>query len=108
MRGYNHTEEGFKQKLRSAKIQLGETYIQFGVHTEHYFLNWVQLSQTAEDFNKLKELILWEQVLSRCSPDLVVYLKERKMHSTAELLKEAQAGKKPVRFGFGQHRKWPR
>ena len=81
---------------------------------EHYCLKWVELSETTEDFDGLKELILREQILSGCSPDLVVHLKERKLHSTAELLKvaevyrEARAGEKPIRFGFGQDRKWPR
>ena len=81
---------------------------------EHYFLKWVELSDTAEDFNGLKELILREQILNGCSPELVAHLKERKLHSTAlflkaaEVYREARAGEKPVRFGFGQDRKWPR
>ena len=91
MRGYDLTEEGFRRKFRAAKIQPGETYAQFGVRIEHYFVkSWVELTETAEDFDGLKELILREQILNGCSPDLVVHLKLRQLQRTAELLTAAE------------------
>ncbi|KAL8585025.1 hypothetical protein ACOMHN_043661 [Nucella lapillus] len=90
LQGFDLTEEAFRKKFRSVRLQAGETYIQFGARLEHYFQKWVELSGTGEEFLELKELILREQVLTGCGPELTIHLRERQPKTTAELLQMAE------------------
>ena len=45
-----------------------------------------QLSDVGKDFVKLKSLLIREQILSACGPELIVHVKERKPQTTEELL----------------------
>ena len=106
MKGYDLTKEGFRQKFRQARIQSGETYAQFGVSLDHHFNKWLELSDIGKDFVKLKRLLIQEQILSGCGPELTVHLKERKPQTTGELLEaaevyhKARSDVKPPRSGF--------
>ncbi|KAL8573663.1 hypothetical protein ACOMHN_007216 [Nucella lapillus] len=101
LKGFELTEESFRKKFRSVRLQAGETYSQFGARLEHYFQKWLELSGTQEEFGELKELILKEQVLSGCGPELTIYLREKQPKTTEELLqlaeihREARADQKP-------------
>ncbi|KAL8582543.1 hypothetical protein ACOMHN_046264 [Nucella lapillus] len=75
LQGFDLTEEAFRKKFRSVRLQAGETYIQFGARLEHYFQKWLELSGTGEEFLELKELILREQVLTGCGPELTIHLR---------------------------------
>ncbi|KAL8601066.1 hypothetical protein ACOMHN_040767 [Nucella lapillus] len=90
LQGFDLTEEAFRKKFRSVRLQAGETYIQFGARLEHYFQKWLELSRTGEEFLELKELILREQVLTGCGPELTIHLRERQPKTTAELLQMAE------------------
>ncbi|KAL8586910.1 hypothetical protein ACOMHN_051015 [Nucella lapillus] len=90
LQGFDLTEEAFRKKFRSVRLQAGETYIQFGARLEHYFQKWLELSGTGEEFLELKELILREQVLTGCGPELTIHLRERQPKTTAELLQMAE------------------
>ena len=90
LRGFDLTEEGFRKKFREAKIQKGESYSQFGARLEHYLNKWIELSGTAQDFAEFKNLVLGEQVLSGCGPELTIYLRERKLKTPEELLEAAE------------------
>ncbi|KAL8562492.1 hypothetical protein ACOMHN_008636 [Nucella lapillus] len=90
LQGFDLTEEAFRKKFRSVRLQAGETYIQFGARLEHYFQKWLELSGTGEEFLELKELILREQVLTGCGPELTIHLRERQPKTTAELLQVAE------------------
>ncbi|KAL8611041.1 hypothetical protein ACOMHN_042657 [Nucella lapillus] len=90
LKGFELTEESFRKKFRSVRLQAGETYSQFGARLEHYFQKWLELSGTQEEFGELKELILKEQVLSVCGPKLTIYLREKQPKTTEELLQLAE------------------
>ncbi|KAL8563073.1 hypothetical protein ACOMHN_065217 [Nucella lapillus] len=90
LQGFDLTEEAFRKKFRSVRLQAGETYIQFGARLEHYFQKWLELSGTGEEFLELKELILREQVLTGCGPELTIHLRERQPKTTAVLLQMAE------------------
>ncbi|KAL8615815.1 hypothetical protein ACOMHN_048523 [Nucella lapillus] len=94
LQGFDLIEEAFRKKFRSVRLQEGETYIQFGARLEHYFQKWLELSGTGEEFLELKELILREQVLTGCGPELTIHLRERQPKTTAELLQMAEIYRK--------------
>ena len=76
VKGYDLTEEGFRQKFRQTRIQLGEMYAQFGVRLDHYLNTWLELSDVGKDFVKLKSFLIREQILSGCGPELTVHLEK--------------------------------
>ena len=108
LKGYDLTEEGFRRQFRQARIQGGETYVQFGVRLEHYLTKWVELSGIDENFAGLRELLLREQMLNNCSPELTIHLRERnlpsfsKMLAAVEVYREARAGSRQPNAGVGQ------
>ena len=104
LKGYDLTEEGFRLKFRTAKIQHGETYLQFGNRLEQYFKKWVELSETdSEDVESLKDLILREQLLHGCSPEMKIHLRQQTDHSmsgflgAAEVFRDARVDGRKVR-----------
>ncbi|XP_041355427.1 uncharacterized protein LOC121373051 [Gigantopelta aegis] len=95
---YDLTQEGFRQKFRSAKIEVGETYTQFLSRITGYVDRWIDLSGINQDYNGLLDLLLREQLLNVASNELTLYLKERtpesadKMAKLAETFVEARRG----------------
>ncbi|KAH7958228.1 hypothetical protein HPB49_000117 [Dermacentor silvarum] len=57
------TVEGFRDKLRTGKPADGETTTQFAVRLSHYFDRWTELSEIAQEYDALRELLIKEQFL---------------------------------------------
>ncbi|XP_038052264.1 uncharacterized protein LOC119724977 [Patiria miniata] len=93
---YNLTEDGFRVKFRTAKPDKEESPTQFAVRLENDFDRWIDLAKIAGTYTGLKSLILREQFISSCSPELSIFLKERlptdldKMAKLAEQFIEAR------------------
>jgi broad specificity phosphatase PhoE len=64
LRRYDLTEEGFKRKFRTSRVDSGETHSQFLERLRNYVTRWIQLSNTAETFEGLVDLLLKEQILN--------------------------------------------
>ena len=75
---YQCTEEGFRKKFRYEKPEKGESFKQFTVRLRGYLERWVELSESNKTYEELSDLLLREQVLNVVSPELRVFLKERK------------------------------
>ena len=95
MKGYDLTAEGFRKKFRQSRVKQGETFKQFGARIEHYFVKWLSLSACEDEFDDLKELVLREQILSVCSPELQIHLREKQPSSVAELLEFTEVSEMP-------------
>ncbi|KAH7953074.1 hypothetical protein HPB49_004263 [Dermacentor silvarum] len=95
---FRFTVEGFRDKLRTGKPADGETATQFDARLSHYDDRWTELSETAQEYGALRELLIKEQFLISCHPSLSLYLKERKAKSLQDILEladqflEAQGG----------------
>jgi hypothetical protein len=85
LKRFQLTEEGFRQKLRNCKMEVGETAQQFVVRMEEYILRWMSLAKVDKTFEGLIDLILREQFMLSSSKSLQVFLKERKVKSVAEM-----------------------
>jgi hypothetical protein len=85
LKRFQFTEEGFRQKLRSCKMEIGETAQQFVVRMEEYVLRWMGLAKVEETFEGLKDLILREQFMQSSSKALQTFLKERRVKSVTEM-----------------------
>ena len=74
---FHLTEEGFRGKFRSARPEKDETPIQFLARLENLFDRWTSLANVNGSFDVLKTLLIREQYLSKCSSELLIFLKER-------------------------------
>lgn len=82
--------EGFRQKLRKATPEQGESFKSFGTRLAHLFQRWVELAEVEKTFDDLSDLICCEQFLASVSKDLAVFLRERNIKSIATLVENAE------------------
>ena len=87
---YELTEDGFRRKFRESKPSKGENVFQFGARLKRFFDRWTQLAKTAETYNGLRDLLIREQFLEVCHPDLAVFLRERNPSTFDEMSNIAQ------------------
>ena len=73
---YALTEDGYRRKFRASKPEVDESPEQFIVRLDRYLLRWLELSDTAQTFDGLKDLIVKEQFIDSCPKDLAVHLRE--------------------------------
>lgn len=86
---FRFTVDGFREKFRVGKPLDGETATQYAARLGHYFDRWAELSSTARDFERLRELVLQDQFLRKSHHSLALYLRERKVPSLEGLLELA-------------------
>ena len=72
------TVEDFRKMFLNSRQSSSETATQFLTRLKHFFKQWVSMSQTAETFERLSELIVGEQVLHACPRELAICIRERK------------------------------
>ncbi|XP_069109726.1 uncharacterized protein [Argopecten irradians] len=89
LKRFELTEEGFRKKFRSARPETGETFAQFAVRLDSYFLRWINMTETRKEFASLKDLMIRDQFIHCCGKDLALFLKERVPRSLVEMSKLA-------------------
>ena len=85
LKRFNLTEEGFKQRFKSARAETGEAPTQFIARLENYLMRWIDLANVPKDFDGLINLIVREQYLESCPVHLAIFLRERKPKDLSEL-----------------------
>jgi hypothetical protein len=85
LKRYQLTEDGFRSKFRSAKPEKGESFMQFVTRLNMYLTRWIEMSETDETYESLRDLLLREQALNIASHDLRIFLKERKPKNIQEM-----------------------
>ena len=90
LKRYQVTEEGFRLKFRDSKPEQGETVFQFMARLVCYFSRWAEMAAVDGTFESLVYLIIREQFIHTCSPELALFLKERMLKSRAEVTKYAE------------------
>ena len=88
---YNFTEEGYRSKLRQAKCHNLETHSQFLVRLDNYLARWIDMSSINKTYDALKELLLREQLLNCCAPEIRIILREQGNLPTSELVRKADS-----------------
>lgn len=83
------TAEGFRENIRSCKPKNSETGKQFVCHITNYFDRWMELSDMEKTFEGVRDRMVGEQLLNRCSNKLAIFLKERKLRTVEEMAKQA-------------------
>jgi len=57
LKRFNLTEEGFKQKFKSARAEVGEASTQFIARLGNYLIRWIDLANVEKDFDIFKTLM---------------------------------------------------
>ena len=117
LKRYQLTEEGFRLKFRDSKPEQGETVFQFMARLVRYFSRWAETAEVDGTFESLVDLIIREQFIQTCSPELALFLKERMLKSRAEVTKYAEqyieahggsiASRRPNKLSNGAYNKQP-
>ena len=72
-----------------SKQEQGEKVIQFMTRLVRYFSRCAEMTEVDKTFESLVYLIIREQFIQTCSPELVLLLKQRMLKSRAEVTKYA-------------------
>lgn len=96
LKRFEKTEDGFRQKFRRCRPEVGETFSQFSVRLSSYLGRWMELGKVHKTYEGLFDMMLRDQFLSICNRDLLLFLKERipkdiqEMSVLADQFKEAR------------------
>ena len=90
MKRYDLTEDGYRRKFRASKLEVEESPEQFIVRLDRYLLRWLELSDIAQTFDVLKDLIVKEQFIDSCPKDLAIHFRERAPQTLAKIAKIAK------------------
>ena len=90
LKRFNLTEEGFKQKFRTAKPELNVAPAQFIARLDSYLMRWIELTGVEQSFDGLRQLMVREQYLETCSIHLAIFLRERKLRDSEDLAQIAE------------------
>ena len=89
MKRHDLTEDDYRRKLRASKPEVDESPEQFIVRLDRYLLRWLELSDTEQTFDGLKDLIVKEQFIDSCPKDLAIHLREKAPETLAKIAKIA-------------------
>lgn len=81
----------YREKFRSCKQATGETYKEFSVRMRTYFDHWKENEAIGENFDKLVDLILREQLTFSSDHDLQIWLREHQPKKVSDLVNLAEA-----------------
>ena len=82
---YNLTEDGCRQKFCMCTPEDGESPNMFIVRMKTYLQRWMQLSETPQTYDGLRDLLVREQFLDASSADVSTYLRGRKLSTLDEV-----------------------
>ena len=83
--------DDFRRKLFTCKSELGESAKQFLTRLQGYLNRWVELSKTQKSFTAVCSLIVREQFMKACHPELQMFLREAAVEDEEELVERADS-----------------
>ena len=89
-RRYDLVEEGFCRRLRESPPEERESPEQYIIKINNFLQKWVELANTKDTFQGLRQLIVKEQFTNCSSPAPEIHLKEKSLANLEELAKAAE------------------
>ncbi len=102
LKRFELTEEGFRRKFKSCRPEQGETFVQYASRAKRYLSRWFELGKVEQTFEGVTDYLLRDQLLTTCSRELYVHLREKvfpgihEMAVQADYFAEARGGTKYV------------
>ena len=78
LKRFSYTEDALREKFRAARPEQNEEFGGFVARISNYFDKWAELAEVKNEYDKLRDLLIREQIYASCHKDLVTFLKERK------------------------------
>ena len=85
LRAYQLTNEAYRQKFRNAKKLDSETFSEFVFRKESMFDRWVRTEDIGLDYQKMRELIIMEEVQNCLPVNVRVHLDDQKVNSLKDI-----------------------
>src|ERR1043165_6820435 len=89
LRRFRLTEDGYRQRFRNSRIEIGETCSQFFQRLRRYIQQWLTMAGFEKDYEGLENLILRDQFFLTCSMELKTFLTEKGKINVKEMLTHA-------------------
>jgi len=89
LRAYSVDADSYRRKFRESRCKDKETYVQLVIRMEQYLDRWITMSNVEKKYDSLFDFLVREQLLSNCSSDLRVFLKERGCETAVEMAEAA-------------------
>ena len=83
--------EGFREKFRACRPETSESFQSYGTRLSHLLERWVDMSEIEKTYDALFDLVLSEQLLVSVSKDLAVFLRERNLKASKDMLEHAES-----------------
>ena len=90
LKRFHLTAVGFRQKFRETKPETGETAPQFIARLDNIFTRWIEMDKTEKIYDGIKDLVLREQFLNKCTTELRLFLEERKPRNVKDMSRLAE------------------
>ncbi|KAK8719265.1 hypothetical protein OTU49_014141, partial [Cherax quadricarinatus] len=78
-----------RSEFRHIKITPNQNYMQFLTTLFRLFDSWIDSAEVDHAFESLRDLMVRDQFLSSVNSDLRIFIKERNIHTAAEMAQAA-------------------
>ena len=89
LKKYRLGSEAYREKFRTSHKKSDERFQEWGTRVSQYFDRWLEINEIA-DFEHLREFMIIEQLINLLSPDLQVWIRERKPETVDKLTELAE------------------
>ena len=90
LRAYELRPEAYRQKYRNRRRYQQETYPDFNACLMGQFDAWVRSEKVADNYDRLRELILLEDFLNKVEPEVRTYLVDKNVKTSTQAADLAQ------------------
>jgi hypothetical protein len=84
------TKDGYRDRFRGCKPDADESFLSYATRFAHLFDRWIDMADIEITYAGLRDLMLCEQILAAVSKDLAVFLRERNLKTSQELIEAAE------------------
>jgi len=88
---YELTAETYREKFRVSKQGQDESFKEYNVRMENFLRRWCERESVGNDFDKMYDLILKEQLMLSADRELRMWIQEHKPESSIELVSLVEA-----------------
>ena len=79
LKAYKLVPEAYRQKFRNYLKYDSKTHVEFAREKENLFNRWCHSKEIGQDFKKLKQMVLLEELKDKVRPDIRSHLDEQKV-----------------------------
>ena len=90
LRRFQMTEDGYRRRFYTSKMERDETAGQFITRLSEYCDNWIDMAGITKNYEALRNFIVTEQFLHVCPIDVSMHIREKEMHAMEEVAHAAE------------------